>query len=339
MQKKIKIGAIGIGRLGATHARNIAYHIPQAELIAVCSRTLSTAKSLQKELAVPYAYQSIDEMLENTELDAVCITSHTRFHSEHILKSLDAGLSVFCDKPIAEDYDICKVTCEEIRAKHADKICMIGYMKRYDPSYAYVKSQIDAGYLGQPILFRGYAVDSQKIMQQTLDFLGDSGGVFHDFFVHDFDLSRWLVGSNWVDDSIKAMGSAYLFREFEQYNDADNATCLAQFQNAAMAFYYCGRTAPHGYLMETEIVGTKAIYRIGASPSRRLVEVYDHSGKVVEEHPMFLDRFKDAYLLEMQEFVNCVVENRQPENTIYDALESTRMAQLASLSYQRGKER
>lgn len=332
--EKVKIGAIGIGRLGATHARNIAWRIPNAELTAVCSRTPAAVQALQSELSVPYGYQDIDEMLENKELDAVCITTHTRSHPEHILKALDAGLAVFCDKPMAENYQDSLELCEQIENNHAGQICMIGYMKRYDPSYAIVKQQIDAGKLGTPILFRGYAVDSQKIMQQTLDFLDDSGGIYFDFFVHDFDLSRWLLGSDWVEDSVSAMGSVYLYKEFEKHNDADNATCLARFENAAMGFYYCGRTAPHGYLMETEVVGTEAIFRIGASPSKNLVEMFDSRGKLVEEQPMFLDRFSEAYVQEMQEFVNCVLENRQPEITIRDALASCKMAHLASMSYQ-----
>jgi myo-inositol 2-dehydrogenase/D-chiro-inositol 1-dehydrogenase len=142
--KNIKIGAVGIGRLGATHARNITYQIPQAELFAVCSRTLSSAQALQKELEVPFAYDDFDEMLANKELDAICITTYTRFHPEQILKALEAGLAVFCDKPIAENYESSKKIVEEIQKHHADKICMIGYMKRYDPSYAFVKKEIEA---------------------------------------------------------------------------------------------------------------------------------------------------------------------------------------------------
>ena len=331
---KVKIGAVGIGRLGATHARNIAHGIPQAELTAVCSRTLSSAQALQQELEVPYAYDNFDDMLEKTELDAVCITTHTRFHPEQILKSLKAGLAVFCDKPMADNYEDSLELAQKIRSSYQNQICMIGYMKRYDPSYAFIKNQIDLGNLGEPILFRGYAVDSKKIMQQTLKYLSDSEGIFFDFFVHDFDLSRWLVNSNWRDNTVSALGDAYLYKEFNQFNDADNATCLAQFENKAMGFYYCGRTAPHGYLMETEIIGTESIFRVGVSSAKNLVEIIDDRGKIIEEYPLFLDRFEQAYLLEMQEFVDCVIENRKPHITIDDALESCRMAHIANQIWQ-----
>lgn len=137
----VRIGAVGIGRLGATHARNIANKIPKADLIAVCSRTLTSAQSLQKELNVPYVYDSFDKMLENEELDAVCITTYTRFHPEQILKALKKGLAVFCDKPIANNLENTKKVISEIKRNHSDKICMIGYMKRYDPSYMYVKNK------------------------------------------------------------------------------------------------------------------------------------------------------------------------------------------------------
>ncbi len=328
--KKVKIGAVGLGRLGAVHATNIAHKIPNAELVAVCSRTKSTAESFAKKMDVAYAYDSFDQMIENDELDAVCITTYTRFHPEQILKALDKNLAVFCDKPIAENLLSTERTVAEIEKYHSDKICMIGYMKRYDPSYRFVKEQIDKGMLGTPILFRGYAVDAKKISDSTLKYISDSEGIFFDFFVHDFDLSRWLVGSNWKEDTVASLGGIYEFPEFEKYRDFDNAACFAQFENNTMAFYHCGRTAPHGYLIETEIIGTEAIYRIGTTPSKNLVEVLDHRGKIKEEHQIFLDRFEEAYLNEMIEFVDCILEKRQPEITIQDALASCKMAHLAS---------
>lgn len=195
------------------------------------------------------------------------------------------------------------------------------------------EKQIELGNLGTPILFRGYAVDSKLISEATIKYLGDSEGIFFDFFIHDFDVSRWLLGSDWKEDSVSAMGSVYEYKEFQKYNDLDNATCFAQFKNDAMAFYYCGRTSPHGYIMETEIIGTDAIYRIGTSPSKNLVEILDSRGNVKEEHPIFLDRFETAYLNEIEEFVNCILEKRKPKITIQDTLKSCEMAHLASQSF------
>jgi myo-inositol 2-dehydrogenase/D-chiro-inositol 1-dehydrogenase len=336
---KIRCGAIGVGRLGFLHAKNLAFYIPGAELVAITSRTRDTLQKVKNKLGEPNCYTDYKEMLAKENLDALCITSPTASHPEHILAGLEAGLHIFCDKPLASNFADSEKLVQKIQQKHSDKICMVGFMKRYEKSYLFVKEQIKKGNLGEPIFFRGYGVDPQSMSESSIAYAKDQshGGIFFDFFVHDFDLSRWLVGSDWITESVQAFGDSYLYDVYKEIGDADTACCTAKFQNKAMGFYYCGRTAPHGYLVETEIIGTEAIFRIATSPVKNAVEILDKRGNVREEIQTFWDRFSDAYYCEMKEFIRCVQTKKQPQNTLEDALLAAKMSHLAKTSFEKNK--
>ena len=329
MIRKIKVGAVGIGRLGYQHAENIAFKIPNAELTAVCSRTMKKSVKVKEQLGAKYAYDDFNTFIENEELEAISITSHTRFHPEMILKALEKGLPVICEKPLAATHEESEKVIKEIKKKYPDGLCMMAFMRRYDPSYMVAKQEIKKGNIGVPILYKGYSGDALKVSEQAVDYLGEeSEGIFYDFFVHDFDASRWLLESNWKKDSVSILGSNYHFKQIK--NDFDNACCFAQFENDVMALYYCSRTIPHGYMIDTEIIGTESIVRVGSGPGKNLVQILNQQGVVKQEYEMFLDRFKDAYVNEMQEFVNCVAEGRHPEVTLDDALKASEMAMIAN---------
>lgn len=337
--EKIRIAAIGVGRLGFLHAKNLAFFCPGAKLVAICSRSEQTLQKVQSKLGNPTGYTDYRKMLKCEQLDALCITSPTAMHPEHILAGLNAGLHVFCDKPLASTLLAAEKLVQDIEQQHNDKICMIGFMKRYEKSYQFVKEQIMAGKLGKPMLFRGYGVDPQTMSESNLAYAkeGSHGGIFFDFFVHDFDISRWLIGSEWLENSVHAMGDSYLYDVYKEIGDADTASCLAKFQNGAMAFYYCGRTAVHGYLVESEIIGTDAIFRIATTPVKNSVEILDKRGNVREEVQTFLERFENAYYREVQEFVHLCQKAQKPKNTLRDALAAVRMSHLAKESFDKNK--
>jgi myo-inositol 2-dehydrogenase/D-chiro-inositol 1-dehydrogenase len=137
--------------------------------------------------------------------------------------------------------------------------------------------------------------------------------------------------------TIYAAGGSYAYPEFEKYNDGDNAAAFMQFENQAMAFLLAGRTAPHGYNIETEIIGTKATLRIGSVPQKNLVELLDHTGVRKECSQSFPERFSQAFESEMQEFVNCIIEKRKPGITAHDGTRATEIAILSTQSF-RNKE-
>jgi myo-inositol 2-dehydrogenase/D-chiro-inositol 1-dehydrogenase len=329
---KVKFGIVGLGRLGFTHATNIAGRIKNAELVAACSLSMGELNKAAKEfnIAASSCYQSFEDMLAKEKLDAVAIVSPSDQHCKQVIAALKAGLHVFCEKPLGVTIAECKEV-EKVVSQFSDKVFMLGFMRRYDDSYLYAKQKIDEGYIGRPILFRSYSVDPDHSIEGTLAYLPHSAGQFLDMAVHDIDLARWMLNSE--PKTIYAAGGSYAYPEFEKYNDGDNAAAFIQFENQALAFLFAGRTAPHGYNIETEIIGTKATLRIGSVPQKNLVELLDHTGVRKECSQSFPERFSQAFESELQEFTNCILENRKPEIKAHDGTRATEIAILATHSF------
>lgn len=331
---KIRIGVIGLGRLGFKHAENIAHIVRGADLTAVCSISEEELVLARNDLGITNCYTDYGEMLENVKLDAVAIVSSSNMHCEHTLQALEKGLHVFCEKPTGISQEEC-LKVEEATKTNPELVYMPGFMRRYDSSYIYAKKKIDEGYIGKPILFRGYSVDPESAIEGALKYAANSAGQFLDMAVHDIDLARWFLDSE--PKSIYALGGCFAHPEYAQYGDGDNVSALMQFDNDSMAFILAGRTAAHGYNVETEIVGTKATLRIASVPQKNMVELIDNSGVRQECSQSFQERFQEAFVNEMQEFVDCIVEGRQPEIKAEDGTRSTVIAELATQSFKQNK--
>jgi myo-inositol 2-dehydrogenase / D-chiro-inositol 1-dehydrogenase len=324
--KKLKVGVVGLGRLGSKHAENIAFHIPNVELTAVCARTKEKVEKVQKEWDVPYGYTDYHEMFQNEELDAVVIASSSTEHCKQSEAALKAGLHVFCEKPLGVTIEECK-RIEAVVEAHQEQVYMLGFMRRYDPAYSYAKKKIEEGVIGTPILTRCYSLDPDNLIDGLLAFAGTSGGLFIDMGVHDIDLARWFLGAD--AESVYALGDCYLHEELKQHGDIDNGTAIMKFTNGTIGLFYSGRTAPHGYHIETEIVGTHGTLRVSPVPEKNQVMIFDDHGAVHECVPDFLERFDKAFVLELQEFVNCITEKRPPTSTVYDGTKATEIAYAA----------
>jgi len=332
--EKVKVGIVGLGRLGRKHAENIAFRIPNAELKAVCSIIKQEVEDVQKSWGIEAGYTDFNEMLKNKELDAIFIASSSGEHCKQIEAALDAGFHVFSEKPLGISMEEC-YRAEKAVERNSDKVFMLGFMRRYDHSYMYAKRKIDEGAIGEPFMIRCYGVDPEKSVQGSIAFAANSGGIFLDLAIHDIDLARWYIGSE--PETIFSIGGCYVHKEFAQHGDADNATSIIKFKNGAMGLFYAGRTCAHGYHIETEIIGTKGSLRIGTVPEKNMVTIFNDEGAVKECMSGFLERFEAAYLNETQEFINCILENRKPGVSVYDGTKSTRTAYAATESFRNGK--
>jgi myo-inositol 2-dehydrogenase/D-chiro-inositol 1-dehydrogenase len=332
--KKLKIGVVGLGRLGIKHAENVAFKLPHAELTAVCARTKEKVETVQKEWNVPYGYTNYEEMVANDELDAVVIASASTEHCQQIEAALQAGLHVFCEKPLGVSIEECQ-RMEQVVEAHPDQVFMLGFMRRHDPAYAYAKQKIEEGAIGNPILVRCYSLDPEALIDGLLRFSATSGGLFIDMGVHDIDLARWLLGSD--AESVYALGDCYMHEELRQHGDVDNATAIMKFKNGTIGLFYSGRTAPHGYHIETEIVGTHGTLRVSPVPEKNEVMIFNEHGAVNECIPDFLERFEQAFLLELQQFVECVREQRAPDITVHDGTKATEIAYAATESLRKNE--
>ena len=221
---------------------------------------------------------------------------------------MDAGKHVFCEKPLADTVEKCK-EAEAIIAAHPELTFMLGFMRRYDHSYQVAKKKMENGDIGDVILVRCYSQDPISIIEGTLEYAPRSGGQFIDMSIHDFDLIRWLTGSEVKE--LWATGGCYEFKQYKDWDDGDNVSGLMKMENDAMAFFFAGRAAAHGSHVETEIVGTRGTLRIASVPTDSLVEVMSQHGVCRECYQDFITRWHDAYITEIEEFCDCVATGRK----------------------------
>lgn len=330
----VKIGHIGLGRLGEQHATNLAGRVHGCRLAALCDANAEKLHAVGERLGVEKRVASFDELVAMPELDAVSIASPSNFHLEHIEKALAAGKHVFCEKPLGVSPDEC-AKAVDIVSKHPKQKFMIGFMRRFDASYLYAKKLIDSGELGRLVLFRAYSQDPEKYIKGAIAFAPTSGGQFLDMAVHDIDLARWLTGSE--PETAWAIGGCYAHPEFADSKDGDNVSALLRQKDGGMCFLFAGRTAPHGYNIETEIVGTKKTVRIGSVPQRNLVEVLDGGGVRRECFDNFLERFSESYVVEMQYFIDCLHKNETPSPGVVDGARAAHIAYKCRESFETGK--
>lgn len=332
--KTLKIGVAGLGRLGLVHVDNIC-KMKGVQLTAVSNLNEQVNEEVKKKYNIPHAYTSYEEMLEKTELDAVCIVTPSGYHTEHILLALEKDLHVFCEKPIGLEVNDIKKTISYI--ENSGKVFHLGFMRRYDEDYLYAKEMIDSGKIGEISLIRSYSIDPIEGLDSFVDFAkqSPSGGLFLDMSVHDIDVIRWLTKSE--VSTVWATGINKAAPELTSLNELELGTVTMKLDNDVTALLVAGRTAAHGYHVETEIIGTKGMLRIAASPEKNKVAIFNENGTVRPSSQHFPERFSAAYINELNEFVRCIRENEQPEVSALDGLRGTEVALACQKSFDENK--
>ena len=328
--KKIKVGIAGLGRLGKVHAGNIAYKIPGAELTAACSIVPAELDYAKSALGVADVYTDYKEMLSKADIDAVAIVTTSSEHCWQIEAALDAGKHVFSEKPLGVNLEQCK-QAEAAVERHPELTFMLGFMRRYDKSYAYAKEKIDAGVIGTPYLVKATGIDPEALVAGAIRFAKTSGGIFLDMAIHDIDLCRWFLNSEATE--VYALGATFKHPEFREVGDDETGIAAYKFANGAMGFVHVGRTAPYGYHVETEIVGTEGSIRISAVPEKNQAQLYVTGGVVTECVGSFPERFDAAYLTEMEEFIDCIATGV----SVYDGTKSTAIGYATTEAWKTGK--
>ncbi len=331
--QEIKVGIVGLGRLGMKHAENLAFYINGSKLVAACSIVEQELKNAKEKLGVEKLYSSYDDMLKDEDIDAVVVASTSSQHCQHIKSALDAGKHVFSEKPLGTDVSQCRMA-EDAVARHPEKVFMLGFMRRYDPSYVYAKQKIKNGDIGTPYMFKGTGMDPLSCIEGALAYAGGSGGIFIDLGIHDIDLIRWFLGED--PQEVYAIGGSYAFPKFSEVGDAEAGSAIYKFASGKMAMMYCARAAVHGYHIETEIIGTEGSVRISPVPQKNLAMLYNSAGAVTECVQTFPERFAEAYRLELQEFVDCVIQGIKPGVVVQDGTKSTQIALATKKAFESG---
>jgi myo-inositol 2-dehydrogenase/D-chiro-inositol 1-dehydrogenase len=330
----VRIGIAGLGRLGRRHARNLAERVPGATLAAACSPIGEELAWARNDLGITSTFDDYAQMLRSPSIDAVFLVTPTSLHAEQIIAALRAGKHVFCEKPLSLDVADCR-RVEEEAARHPRLKAMIGFVRRFDPSYRDAKAKVDQGLIGRPFLVRSQTLDQNDPDGFFVRFAATSGGIFLDCSVHDVDLARWLLGAPRAR-RVYATGTNALHAGLAEHGDVDNGLAICEFDGGGLACFYASRTMAHGHETATEVVGTAGRLAVGFNPRANRVEIADAYGVRSESTPTFYERFEEAFVLEAQEFVAAVRDDRAPALTLHDATEATRIGQALARSQRTG---
>lgn len=324
MNTKIKLGIIGLGRLGMEHAKNIHYHIPDAELHAVCSvvdAELEKAKELFEPVLVTKDYQ---ELFSSPELDGVVIATSSGTHCEIICAAVEAGVkNIYTEKPIGmsmEEIDKIKDTVDSAEGV----LCQVGYNHRYDTNLADAKAKVDAGFVGKPILIRMESRDQKGLEEFIVKFSPSSGGFIADMMTHDYDTARWFTGSE--AKIIFGVGGVYAYEGLKACNDMDNTSILMQFEDNTMVFITASRNSAYGYNAPMEIFGTEGTIRVGDYSYKNRNTYMNEEGMTRTSADWFYEWWQETYRAEMADFVRCVKTGDEPKVNLVDGYKAVEWA-------------
>jgi myo-inositol 2-dehydrogenase/D-chiro-inositol 1-dehydrogenase len=332
-QPSIKVGIAGLGRLGKRHAEQLARHTPGARLVSACSPVAAELAWARDELGVATLHEDFAAFVRDPQLDAVVLVTPSNLHAEQTIAALDAGKHVFVEKPLSLDV----AECERVEAaarRRPDRVAMVGFVRRFDPSYAQAHADIAAGAIGRPFLVRSQTCDMNDPEGFFVRFAPTSGGIFMDCSVHDIDLARWMLGSPKATRAF-ASGTIALHPALAECSDVDNGLGIVEFERGARAVFYASRTMAHGHETTTEIVGTAGMLSVGVGAQRDRVVVRDASGVRHRAVSDFFERFGEAFQREMDAFVQAC-RGAPPALTLSDATEATRIGQALARSLRSG---
>ena len=328
--KRLNVGLIGVGRLGRIYARDLAGRIPETRLVAVADTAGTLAQDMAAELDVARAYTDPMALLDDPAVDAVVIATPTHVHRDHVLAAADRRKPTFCEKPPALSLD--EVAAMKTAIERSGMFFQMGFMRRFDPGYAAAKKQIDAGRIGAPLVFKATSRDP---FRPSLEYANpaSSGGMLIDMGIHDFDLARWFMGDV---RNVSAIGATIAYPELATVGDIDNAIVSLTFSSGTLGVVDLTRSGIYGYDIATEILGLEGTIRIGYLRETPILVLTKATGVSHDVVPYFMERFRDAYTNQLQDFARNVLQNRPAPITIDDGLEALRVGVAATRARETG---
>lgn len=300
-KRKLKVAVIGTGRIGQLHAENLAYKFPNAELTGLADINFEAAKACASRLSIPLAVQDYKDLLQS-DAEAIVICSSTDTHARIIEEAAQAGKHIFCEKPV--DHDIAKIDRALASVDKAGVKFQIGFNRRFDPNFKHVREVVASGGVGDLRIIR---ITSRDPAPPPVEYIKVSGGMFLDMTIHDFDMARYLTGSEIV--KVHALGRVTVDKKIADAGDIDTAIITLEFANGAIGTIDNCREAAYGYDQRVEVFGsTGVICADNNTPHRTIL-----GNKTGMHAPLplnfFMDRYTDSYLNEMHDFVSAVLND------------------------------
>ena len=319
----MRVAILGVGRLGAFHAK-VLRDLKGVDELRINDADAARAAALAKELGAKHA-TSIDDAL--TGADAAVIVTPTGTHADLIIRALDEGLAVFCEKPIALDLESTKRVVDHVE-KTKGRV-QIGFQRRFDVGFQEGRRRVQGGELGTVYSFH---MISRDALPPPDAYIETSGGQFVDQLIHDFDVTRWMFGEV---DEIYATGSTLGFPQYAKWGDVATSAAVLKLRGGAVGLMDAARHNEAGYDIHVEIYGAKDSIAIGIDPRTPMSSVERDGPKMkAPAYPTFFVRFDAAYRAELAHFLRFARGEVENACTVRDGMEALRIALAARRSLQ-----
>jgi scyllo-inositol 2-dehydrogenase (NAD+) len=327
----LHIGVIGLGRMGRLYADHIARAIDAARITAVCDSRSDIAQDVAARLPGARAYTHYQDLLDDRSIHAIIVVTPTSTHASIVQAAAAAGKAIFCEKPTALTLEETDQMAAAI-AKAGVPI-QIGFMRRFDTGFAAARQKIQQGVIGRPVTVRSIGRDATRTSLSFAD-PATSGGILIDMGIHDIDTCRWLMEDEF--EQVYTTAGALVYPELAEVGDVDNAMVLANFSRGGLGYIEVSRTAHYGHDVYCEIVGTHGTLRIGRLDNTPIL-VLTANQVCHDILADFLQRFGPAYAAQIEAFVACIVQEKQPSVGIQDARAALQVCLAATRSQHTGK--
>lgn len=322
----LNIGLIGVGRIGRLHAEHVAHQIPRARLCAIADVAGEAAEACAAKLGVPRWSQDYHTLIDAPDIDAVVICSSTDTHARIVGEAAQAGKHIFCEKPI--DRDLAVIDQALAAVDRAGVKLQVGFNRRFDANFARVRAAIAQGEVGEPHLLH---IISRDPGPPPIEYIKVSGGIFLDMTIHDFDMARFLIGSE-VEEIYTAAG-VKVDPAIGEAGDLDTALIVLKFVNGVIGTIDNSRRAVYGYDQRVEVLGANGGIRVDNNyPNTAVISGAD---VVRRDLPLnfFMERYTESFKTEMKAFVDAVLDDAPAPVTGRDARHPVVMALAARKSY------
>ena len=319
----MNVALFGAGRIGKIHAANVARQ-PGISLKYIVDAVPETAADLARQHG---ALATVSEtVLGDSSVEAVVIASSTDTHADLIMRSAAAGKAIFCEKPVDLSLERARL-CAEAVAK-AGVTCMIGFNRRFDPTFAALKARLDAGEIGEPEMM---VITSRDPGAPPVSYIKVSGGIFKDMLIHDFDMFRFVLGDE--AETVYATGSCLVDPAIADAGDIDSSVVTIRTRRGRLCQINTSRRAVYGYDQRFEVLGSNGMLQAG---NMRPTEVLAYTAKSVAAdvpEAFFLERYRAAYAIEMAQFFAALGDGKPVPTSIDDGVKALELADAAARSW------
>jgi len=324
------VALFGAGRIGRIHAVNLAA-LPGVELRYVCDPVGDSAAELAATLGASTA--SAEAIFADTDIDVIAVASTTDTHSELIQRAAQARKHVFCEKPV--DLSVPRAAACADAVKAAGIACMIGFQRRFDPTFVEAQQRLARGEIGNPEML---VVTSRDPGAPPAQYLKASGGIFRDMLIHDFDIFRWILCADGDEaEWLAATGSCLIDPEIATVGDIDCSAVTIRTRKGRLAQINTSRRAAYGYDQRFEVLGASGMLQCGNHRPSEVVLSDANGVRADKPEHFFLQRYREAYRLELTHFFECLQSGQAFRTTIADGVAAQRLADAATESWQSGR--